>query len=269
MSVRPLAASLLLLAVATLAAGQVIEAPDTESVVPDTKPAKTAGEADVARAAAMIVDKTNEFRKSEGRAAVTINPKLEETARYFAGFMARTDKYGHTADGNRPSDRARQHGYEYCIIAENIAYEYDSRGFTTERLATGFFEGWKHSPHHRKNMLDPDVIETGVAVAQSPDTGYYYAVQMFGRPRSDRIEFQIANRSGETIRYQLGDKTFPLPPRYTRTHQRCRPGDLTFRWPDDVKEDPKTVRPHTGDRFVVERTAAGKFEVEQATAAGK
>ncbi len=35
----------------------------------------------------------------------------------------------------------------------------------------------------RKNMLAPEVTETGVAVARSGKTGRYYAVQMFGRPR--------------------------------------------------------------------------------------
>ena len=44
-------------------------------------------------------------------------------------------------------------------------------------------------------MLDADATETGISVARSEHTGYYYAVQMFGRPKSDAIEFQISNRS--------------------------------------------------------------------------
>lgn len=38
------------------------------------------------------------------------NPKLTQTAQYFANYMARTNKYGHTADGSRPGERARKHG---------------------------------------------------------------------------------------------------------------------------------------------------------------
>ena len=44
-------------------------------------------------------------------------------------------------------------------------------------------EGWERSAAHRKNMLDRDATEIGVAVAHSPRTGRYYGVQVFGRPR--------------------------------------------------------------------------------------
>src|SRR5262249_23921315 len=129
---------------------------------------------DLAQATKSLIDSTNAFRKEEGRSSVSVNPKLTDTARYFADFMARTNKYGHNADGNRPADRAKKHGYDYCIVLENIAYQYNSRGFTTDELARGLFEAWKNSPGHRKNMLDPDVTETGVAIAHSDKSGYYY-----------------------------------------------------------------------------------------------
>ena len=41
----------------------------------------------------------------------------------------------------------------------------NSSGFTPKELADGFLEGWKQSPGHRKNMLDPDVTQIGVGVA--------------------------------------------------------------------------------------------------------
>src|SRR5262249_14670175 len=159
------------------------------------------------------------------------NAKLTETVRYFADYMASNDKYGHAADGEQPSDRAKKHGYAFCVIAENIAYEYKSTGFTTEELAKGFVEGWKNSPEHRKNMLDRDVTEIGVAIARSQKTGYYYAVQMFGRPESDQIKFQIINRSGVAVKYELAGEKFSLPPDYSRTHSQCRSGELTFLGP--------------------------------------
>lgn len=102
--------------------------------------------------------------------------------------------------------------------SENIAYQYSSTGLTTAELAEAFFEGWKQSAEHRKNMLDADATETGLAVAQSDQTSYYYAVQMFGRPSSQRIEFQIVNRSAAAISYEIGGRPFTLPPQYTRTH---------------------------------------------------
>jgi uncharacterized protein YkwD len=216
---------------------------------------------DLPEAVKRIVARTNEFRKAEGRQPVEVNPKLVETARYFADFMARTDKYGHTADDSRPADRAKKHGYDYCLVSENIAYQFNTAGFATKDLAEGFFTGWKESPGHRKNMLDPDVTQTGVAVAQSETTGYFYAVQMFGRPKSQAIEFRIANQSDVEVVYTIGDETFPLLPRYTRTHTRCRPSDVTMKWPDEAAGP--TVRPERGDRYAIVRDDAGKLALKK------
>jgi uncharacterized protein YkwD len=216
---------------------------------------------DLPEAVKRIVARTNEFRKAEGRPPVEVHPKLTETARYFADFMARTDKYGHTADDSRPADRAKKHGYEYCLVTENIAYQFHSEGFATQKLAEGFFTGWKESPGHRKNMLDPDVTETGVAVARSDKTGYFYAVQMFGRPKSKAIEFRITNKSDAAVEYTIGDRTFPLLPRYTRTHTSCRPSDVKMKWPDEA--DGPTVRPANGDRYTVVPGESGKLTLKK------
>src|SRR4051812_8958922 len=195
-------------------------------VVADEPPAK--GDADVAKVTALIVERTNDFRKAEKREPVKTNPDLTKTAEYFAKFMAKTGKYGHEADGSKPAERATKHGYEYCIVLENIAYQYNSEGFTTEALATGLVKGWQDSPGHRKNMLDPDVTETGVAVARSEKTGYYYAVQMFGRPKSLAVVFKIVNHTDAALEYTIGEDKYTLEPRYTQTHTRCRAGEVTF-----------------------------------------
>jgi uncharacterized protein YkwD len=137
---------------------------------------------DIARATAMVIDETNAFRRHEGRGAVERNPKLEEAAREFARYLARTETLEHDADGHTPGERAQRHGYRWCRIAENIAYQFDSRGYATEALAQGLVEGWKKSPGHRRNMLERDVKHIAVAVARSDRNGYYYAVQMFGKP---------------------------------------------------------------------------------------
>ena len=176
-------------------------------------------------------------------AAVEPNLQLLKTARYFADFMARTDKYGHHADGSAPSDRAGKFGYEYCIISENIAYQFSSAGFGTQQLAVRLFEGWQNSPEHRKNMLDPNVSDTAVAIALSADTGHYYAVQIFGRPKSQTIQFSVANHAGVAVEYTVDDQTFPLPPRVTRTHQVCRPPVVSLRG--------ASVEPRNGQSLVV------------------
>jgi uncharacterized protein YkwD len=194
----------------------------------------------------LVLESTNSFRRDEGASSLERNPHLEAAARAFAGYMAQTGRYGHEVDGSSPSDRARNRGYDYCIVSENIAYAYDSRGFSTPELARKLFEGWKTSPGHRKNMLDRGVIDTAVAVALSSRSGYYYAVQMFGRPRSASIRLQIRNASGETVRYRLGDETFAMPPGAIRYHTQCREETLAL---EAAREGKSATR--DGDRFVV------------------
>jgi uncharacterized protein YkwD len=247
--------------VPTLVPAQAAEMRTTESSPPRAdQPATEEQSPDLADAVQRIISRTNAFRQQEGRSPVPTNPQLMATVRDFATFMARTGQYGHTADGQSPEARAKAHGYDACLIAENIAYQLNPAGFTTEALAEGFFEGWQHSPDHRKNLLDPAVTETGVGVARSEQTGAYFAVQLFGRPKSQQIEFQITNTSDLAIQYTIDGQTLPLPPQSTRTHQQCRPAEVTFRWPET--QERKTVNPNHGDHYTVVRGDAGQFRLE-------
>jgi uncharacterized protein YkwD len=223
---------------------------------------KTAGDQspDLADVMERLISRTNAFRQQEGRPPVAPNPQLTAAAQDFAAFMARTGQFSHTADGQSPEARAKAHGYDPCLIAENIAFQYNPTGFTAEALAEGFFEGWQQSPDHRQNLLDPAVTETGVGVVQSQQTGAYYAVQLFGRPMSQQIEFHVTNHTDTAITYAIESQTFPLPPRATRTHQQCRPAEVTFHWPGT--QERKAVHPSHGEHYTVVRGDAGEFRVE-------
>lgn len=227
---------------------QSSEQEEIEIIKPSATDPTTLGKADVAQVAKMIVDQTNVFRRNQDLKPVQPDSQLNKAAEYFASWMAKEDKYGHTADGNRPAQRAKKFGYQYCIVLENIAYQYRTSDFATGELAGRFVQGWKDSPGHRENMLDPDVTETGVAVAQSKESGYYYAVQMFGRPQSQQIEFSLFNRSKTTVEYAIGKKQFSLPPRYRRTHTRCRPPEVSFSG-SGLNEK---LQPANGSRYVIE-----------------
>jgi hypothetical protein len=153
------------------------------------------------------VDEGESIKISAGRpASDEILPDLVVAAKTI---VTRTNNF-RGSKGHRPAERAKEH--DYCIVSENIANQFSSAGFTTKEMAKDFFQGWKHSPGHRKDMLDADVTQTGVAVARSEQSGYYYAMQMFGRPKSMSIEFQIANNSDAIIPYSIGSRTFPLHP---------------------------------------------------------
>jgi len=211
---------------------------------------RTPSAPDLGEVTRSVVDQTNQFRGSQGLGPTTLNPQLNASAREFAAFMARTDQYGHEADGREPAQRAQAHGYDYCLVSENIAYEFNSEGFGTQELAQGLVEGWKNSPGHRRNMLDSAATETGVAIARSPKTGRYYAVQMFGRPKALRIRFRVANRSRQAVSYEMAGRSYQLPPNVTRTHELCRVEALTMRLPGEPRAT--TFKPNNGERYLVE-----------------
>lgn len=254
--------ALLWLFASAIAYSQTVEEQETATILPSTaRPATSENAHTLTEESRLVVNYVNAFRRHHGRQPLAVNPSLEKAARYFARFMARTDTYGHTADGRRPAGRARRRGYEYCIVSENIATLYRSTGFSPKELARQLVRGWKRSPGHRQNMLDPDVVDTGVAVAQSDRTGHYYAVQMFGRPQAQAVEFRVSNQTSAPVAYEIGGRTFSLPPRHTRMHHRCRPAELAFRWPG--ARGGTTVRPHDGIRYTIVREESGEFGVKK------
>ena len=206
-----------------------------------------AKEPDLAEAERLIAGRTNEFRAEQGLARLEPNAPLAQAAQAFADYMARTDKYGHAADGRQPSDRAEARGYRYCSVAENISYQYSSESFATEELARRFVEGWKDSPGHRKNMVNPHAVHMANALAQSAKTRRFYAVQMFGRPRESSIEFAIANRAKTQVRYRLGEESYSLSAGQARVHTVCLPPEVTF-----LNAEGGPVRPQPGERLRVE-----------------
>ncbi len=218
--------------------------------------------ADPARVARLVVEATNEFRRGEGLRALEVDRELSRAARDFAAFMARTGKFGHEADGRTPAQRAREHGYDYCLLAENIAFQFRSDGFASEELAGRFLDRWKRSPGHRMNLVDPDATHTAVVVARSEEGGFY-AVQMFGRPSSESFHFEVRNESLDRLRYRVGGQDFSLAPRTARTHRRCATEKIVFDL--DRRDEPRheAFEARDGDRFVVERRGGGGFSVRR------
>jgi hypothetical protein len=212
--------------------------------------ATCAAAADLEQAERLIARRTNEFRAENGLARLEPDAALVRAAEGFAQYMARTDRYGHAADGTQPAERAQARGYDYCLVSENISYQFSSEGFGTEELARRFVEGWKSSPGHRRNMLEPDVVHMAAAVARSAQTGRYYGVQMFGRPRSRSIEFHVRNVARAVVRYRLGDEEFSLGTGQERVHTVCKPPVVTF--PGAANAEGRVFRPSNGERLRIE-----------------
>lgn len=226
---------------------------------------------DLSEAQQVILEKTNAFRREHDLPPVEVNEQLEKTADYFAAFMARTGEYGHTADGNQPSERASLFDYEYCIVSENIAKLRRSAEFSTAELGRGFYEGWLNSPEHRAAMINPHVTQIGVAIAHDPESDRYYGVQMFGRPRSAAFRFKVINRTTETVSYSLtqpgsaGDQTqvLELPPQAIRTHLQCQAATIDWAWTEEkdavqIKEETALVITGEGDNLEVRQQTIEK-----------
>src|SRR5207247_1737903 len=119
-------------------------------------------------------------------------------------------------------------------------------------------KGWKDSPPHRKNLLDPDIDEIGVGVAHSSHTGKYYAVQDFGRPKSKEIVFKITNETDTTVKYTMDGKDYSIEPRYTITYEQCRPPDLRMQLPTETT----TLHPRNDGHYFIRKDEAGNSRVE-------
>jgi hypothetical protein len=212
-----------------------------------------------------IVEMTNTFREQNQLAPVKANAGLTKAARAYAEFLAKSNRFSHTADGRQPAERITAAGYGHCQVAENLASNLNSRGFETRQLAREATEGWKHSPGHRKNMLLPHVTDTGVAVAKARGEQKYVLVQLFGRPRSLSYKFKVNNQAAETVQYAFRDGTHEIKPRTLVTHTACLPGEIAFRRSGNALTGQSLnarYRARDGDVYVLRSNNTGGITVD-------
>jgi hypothetical protein len=192
--------------------------------------AAAAAHPDLDRVESMVIEGTNQFRASQGLATLSPEARLERAARAFANHLADGGAFSHESGGTTPEMRVTSAGYGHCVVAENLARHYDTAGFTTAQLARKLVQAWKDSPGHRKNMLDPDSLETAVAVVSRRRERYeeFYAVQLLALSDSKAVQFRVRNRAGFPITYRVNGRQFTLDPNWGRGHKRCAGGDVLF-----------------------------------------
>lgn len=217
----------------------------------------SAEEARFAAAEEKIIRLANEFRKEQGLSELSTSKSLTKAATDFANFMLVESKYGHYADGRRPSERAEDAGYDYCVVRENIAYRVDPRQPDAGGVGQFFFDGWKESAEHRENMLGAHITETGVAVA-TDDGKTFYAVQMFGRPASAKFKFQIKNETDAThillFRSEDSRDEITVPPSTMLSVSRCIETTVSLQSSDEKQVEGEKKE---NDRIMVKE--AGEF----------
>lgn len=194
-----------------------------------------------------ITARSNAYRARHGLHALRSDPTLASAALAFADYMARTNRYGHDADGRQPVERAKAAGYSHCKLAENIAWHVSSGGISSAALADAFVQGWIDSPSHRRNLLGAEATDVAIAVAHSAASGRWYAVQMLGRPASLRTRLELSNASQLIVRYRVDGQAFVLAPGVKRWHERCVAARVEVELPG--AREPAVLNTESGARF--------------------
>jgi Cysteine-rich secretory protein family len=131
---------------------------------------------DAGRAAGLI----SAYRAQNGLGPVGVDSRLISAAANYARAMGTRDKINHRIGGSLPK-RVTAAGYVWGAAAENLAAGYSS---LDEAM-----RGWKASSGHRKNLLNPNVTEIGIAAVATPPGSKkrnYWAL-ILASPPPDRV----------------------------------------------------------------------------------
>ncbi len=124
-----------------------------------------------------IFTEINVQRRTNGEIALKENASLDHAAKAKLEDMFSKNYWDHTSpSGEKAWDFINQTGYSYKAAGENLA-----KGF----IATNaMVDAWMASPSHKKNILDKEFTETGIAVGNGLINGREttIAVQLFGAP---------------------------------------------------------------------------------------
>ncbi len=125
-----------------------------------------------------VVKNTNAQRVAHGLPALAENSKLNQAASSKLKDLFAKQYFEHVSpSGVGPSDLAKQMGYEYIVVGENLALG----NFKSD---AALVEAWMDSPGHRENILNAKFTQIGVAVGAGTYEGkdVWIAVQSFGTP---------------------------------------------------------------------------------------
>ena len=127
---------------------------------------------DAGRAASLV----SAYRAQNGLGPVGVDSTLMQAASAHARLMGERDTMSHSLGGALPR-RMRAAGYDWGAAAENLGAGYASLGAAVE--------GWKTSPDHRRNLLNPNVTEVGIAAVGTPAGSKYrtYWALILAAPR--------------------------------------------------------------------------------------
>lgn len=122
-----------------------------------------------------VIELTNEARTKEGIGLLLENEKLDGVAQDKIEDMFKHNYFAHfSPQGVSPWHWFDQNGYDYRFAGENLAINFTN--------AQSQQKAWMDSPTHRKNILNANYAEIGVAVKRGVinDQESTVTVQVFG-----------------------------------------------------------------------------------------
>ncbi len=174
-----------------------------------------------------IIDFTNKQRATQGLDPLQENALLRKAAENKLEDMFKQQYFEHESpDGKMPSDLAKDVGYEYVQVGENLALG----NFKDDEVLV---QAWMDSPGHRANILNKKYSEIGTAARKGMFEGkeVWLAVQEFGTPLSscpstsngtkslidsNRSELATLQSDLQQKKKALDANQFPSPDEYNR-----------------------------------------------------
>ncbi len=140
-----------------------------------------------------LLNLVNNERTSRGLGALCFNDKLILAAQNHNNDMMQQQYFSHTGlDGSTMSSRVNAVNYNWSRLAENLAIN---------SSVQGAHESLMQSTGHRKNILNQDLEQIGLAVeTQTSGTynGYVYVTQVFGTSNTESCIGSIDSSSEDT-----------------------------------------------------------------------
>jgi uncharacterized protein YkwD len=131
-----------------------------------------------------LAELANKAREKEKLPALRVDPLLCKIAQAHAENMAKQEKMEHVLDGKGVGQRAKEAGYRFRSIGENVARAKGDPDVPAPPPAD-IHKMWMESKPHRENILQGKFQEVGLGMARGKSGTVYYA-QEFGtrlRPR--------------------------------------------------------------------------------------
>lgn len=171
-----------------------------------------------------VAELINQARQESGVDEIVVNPILTQSAQAKASDMMERGYFAHdTPEGKKPWEWIIKSNYDYVFAGENLAMDFTS--------AEAAHNALMKSPSHRKNILNKNYQEFGLAVVSGEMDGRYtdLLVQFFGTQRDyqtakfvaseqdtqsekvDQIGRDALNASNDTEKEKIAGEEISLP----------------------------------------------------------